>query len=257
METEQEYHAHDAVNQFVQHSCAFLVPGEEGLIAAGVGTGTLIRTTGGHCCILTAKHIAEDARDKQYRLGFFGCSNPIPDFVSGMMLFPDDVDIALLIVKEQFVSELMNLALTQASIPQKEEEGIATEDSLVLIGYPARMLRYSKERSLQGFVSLTYWCQPLDISSDKNDRYKLPWKNAAVWRDERTFDLPAPRGMSGAPLWRFRRLASSSIWSAGEIGRIIAVQAAWDRKDLLFLEPVNKWGAWIHDRFNDIDKNLG
>jgi hypothetical protein len=253
---EREYHAQDAINQFVQYSCAFLVPGEEGRIAADDGSGTIIRTKGDHCCILTAKHIAEDARDKQYRLGFLGCSNPIPDFVAGILLFPDDADVALLIVKDELRPALTSLTLTQDSIPTKGQQGITDEDSFVLIGYPAQMSRYYEDKSQQGFVSVTYWCPPADISSDKNGRYQLEWKDAAVWRGDRTFDLPAPKGMSGDPLWRFRKPASSSIWSAGEIGRIVAIQAAWDKKDVLFLEPVGKWGAWFHESFTTIDKAL-
>src|SRR5208283_5261846 len=133
---EREYHAQDAINQFVQYSCAFLVPGEEGRIAADVGSGTIIRTEGGHCCILTAKHIAGDAQNKQYRLGFFGCPNPIPDFVAGILLGPKDTDVALLIIKDQFGPALTNLALFNDSAPTERQDVLADGDSLVLLGYP-------------------------------------------------------------------------------------------------------------------------
>jgi len=98
---------------------------------------------------------------------------------------------------------------------------------------------------------------PAGISFDKNGRYQLEWKEAAVWRGNGTFDLPEPKGMSGGPLWRFRKPVSRSIWSAGEIGKIIAVQAAWDKKEVLFLEPVDRWGDWFHECLLTIDKTLG
>lgn len=202
MKIEKEHYAQNAINQFVQYSCAFLVPGPEGRIAAEVGSGIIIRTRGGHYCVLTAKHIAEDARNKQYRLGLLGCSNPIPDFVAGILLFPYDVDVALLIVKDELASPLKNLAITQDSVPTNGQEEIMGEDSLVLIGYPARISRYFEHKSQQGFISITYWCVPAGISFDKNGRYQLEWKDATVWRGNGTFDLPAPEGMSGGPLWK-------------------------------------------------------
>jgi hypothetical protein len=255
-EGDRERQAQDAINQFVQHSCAFLVPGEEGRPALDVGSGTIIRTERGHCCILTAKHVAEDARYKQYRLGFFGCSNPIPDFVSGIMLFPGDVDVALLTVKDQLAAPLTRLALTQESIPAIGDYEITAGDLLLLIGYPADMSLYSEKRSVQGLTSVTYWSPRESISFDKNGRYRLEWKDAVFWRTKETFDLPDPGGMSGGPIWRFRKPASTSIWSAGEIGRVVAVQSAWDRKDVLFLEPSGKWGAWFQECFRNIDEKL-
>ena len=147
--------------------------------------------------------------------------------------------------------------LDQDAIPAKGQGEIADDDRLVLIGYPAQMSRYSEDKRQQGFESVTYWYPPADISFDKNGGYQLEWKDAAVWRGNRTFDLPAPKGMSGAPLWRFRKPSSSSIWSASEIGRIVAVQAAWDKKEVLFLEPVGKWSAWFHECFTIIDKDFG
>ena len=257
MRAEREHQAQDAINQFVQHSCAFLVPGEKNRVATEVGTGAIVRTGAGHCCILTVKHVAEDARDKQYRLGFLGCSNPIPDFVWGILLYPGDVDVALLIVKDQFAPVLASRALTQNSIPLKNEEGIAHEDSLVLVGYPARMSLYNEAESQQGFVSITYWCPPADISPDRNGRYQVEWKDAILWRNEKTFELPEPKGMSGAPLWRFRKGDLSSVWLADRIGKIVAIQSAWDKKEILFLEPVDKWGTWFHERFANMTTELG
>jgi len=255
-EIERERQARDAINQFVQYSCVFLVPGEEGRPALDVGSGTIILTEQAHCCVLTAKHVAEDARYKQYRLGFFGCSNPIPDFVSGILVFPGDVDVALLIVKDQFAPALTRLALTHQSIPKIDDYEITDEDLLLLIGYPASMSLYSEKRSMQGLTSITHWCSREAISLDKNGRYRLEWKDAVFWRARETFDLPDPGGMSGGPLWRFRKPASTSIWSAGEIGKVVAVQSAWDRKDALFLEPAGKWGAWFEECIRNIDEKL-
>jgi hypothetical protein len=251
---EKERWAQDAINKFVQQSCGFLVPGEEGRIAPEVGTGTIVRTKGGHYCILTARHIAEDALKKEYRLGFLGCTNPISNFVGGVLMFADDTDIGLLIVKDELATPLRNLALTQDSVSAKEQEGIVAEDTIVLTGYPAQISHYYKKESLQDIELITYWCSPEAISLDKSGRYQLEWKDAVPWRRNGTFDLPAPKGMSGGPLWRFRKPASSSIWSASNIGKIVAVQTAWNWKDTLFLEPVETWSDWFHESLSTIDK---
>jgi len=62
MDFEREFQAQNAINQFVQYSCAFIVPGTQGRIASEVGSGVLIATKGGHLTVLTAKHVAEGAR---------------------------------------------------------------------------------------------------------------------------------------------------------------------------------------------------
>jgi Trypsin-like peptidase domain len=255
MNTEKERSAEDAINQFLQYSCVFLVPGSEGGTAKEVGSGVIIRTKGAHFVILTAKHVAENAQREEYRLGFFECSNPLPDFVAGVLPFPDDVDVALLVVKRNLASALDDIAVPQDSVPI-EEADILDGDSLVLNGFPAQIVQNDEGKRVQGFTVLTYWCCPENISNDKRRRYRLEWKDATVWRGEKAFDLPSPQGMSGGPLWRFRKPASTSIWSPGQIGKIIGVQSAWDRKETAIIEPADKWRDWFHASLLTIDNTF-
>jgi len=246
--------ARKAIEEFVQYSCAILSPGTEGGAATENGSGIIIRTRGENYCILTAKHIAKEAEINQYRVGLYHVPDLILDFVAGIKLFPDeDVDVGLLIVKDELISPFKGLAVTQDVVPINGQGEIMKGDSLILNGYPIKATRFNPEESLQSFKLLTYWCVPENVSFDKHERYRLEWKDA-VERNSDSFDLPDPGGMSGGPLWRFRMPESSSIWAAAEIGRIAAIQSAWDQTETLFLEPVEKWGSWFHESLALIDK---
>lgn len=255
MKFERENFAQDAINEFVQYSCAFLLPGSPHRVATDVGSGIIIQTKQDHIVILTAKHIAEEAKSEEYRLGFFKCLNPLSDFVSGILLCPNDVDVGLLIVKDTLSSQIRHLAVNHSLVFVEDHE-ILARDSLVLNGFPAEISRYDQNKNEQGFTVLTYWCVPENVSYDRKMRFRLEWKDANVWKGDRPFDLPSPKGMSGGPLWRFRKPVSSSLWTAKEIGRIIGIQSAWDKKDTTFIEPVDKWSDWFHESIGTIDQSL-
>ena len=252
MNREKEISAQDAINEFLQRSCVFLISGEEESTAKEVGSGVIIQTKGGHFVILTAKHIAERAQREEYRLGYFMCHSPLPNFVARISLFPDDADVALLVVKDNLASALKSLAVSEESVPM-EAADIVDGDHLVLNGFPAQISRYNEHERTQGFTVLTYWCCPENISNDLRYRHRLEWKDAAAWRGEKGFDLPSPEGMSGGPLWRFRKTDTISIWSPGQIGKIIGVQSAWDQKETALIEPVLKWHDWFHSSLLNID----
>jgi hypothetical protein len=256
IQSERERHAQDAINEFVQYSCACILPGTEGHVTSEAGSGVIICTRNRHYVVLTAKHIAENAKREEYRLGFFRCSKPIPNFVAAIMPFPNDVDVALLIVKDDLALPLKQLAITPETIPTRDVD-IQEQDSLVLNGYPAQKSYYSKEKSEQGFKVLSYWCGLSTNPLDKKKRYRMEWKDAQFWRSDKGFDLQTPKGMSGGPLWRFRRPASNDGWSAREIGKIVGIQSAWDRKETVFIEPVQKWSKWFHESILKVDEFYG
>ena len=252
---EKERFARNAVEEFVQYSCVFLSSGADGTAAIENGSGIVIRTKGGNYCVLTAKHIAEEAVRNQYRIGFYKALNLIPDFVAAVVPFLGDVDVGLLVVKNQLALPFEKLAVTQDVIPIVGQTDIASEDSLIVNGYPFQTIRFNIEEGLQAFELLTYWFVPENITHDDDGRYRLEWKDA-VGRNNDEFDLPVPGGMSGGPLWRFRKPESRSVWAVGEIARIVAIQSAWDRKETLFLEPVEKWSRWFHESCASIDKRF-
>lgn len=256
MLSERERHAQDAIGQFVQHSCVFILPGEEGQPASGVGSGILISTKAEHLVILTAKHIAMDTRKDKYRLGYFKCLNPIPNFVAGILPFSEDVDVALLIVKDYHAKSLKNLAINSEAIPTIDF-GIQEQDVVILNGYPAELSYYSKKRSEQGFWVFTHWFFLPTKSLDENGRYRLEWKDAVLWRSNEDFKLPSPEGMSGGPLWRFRKPSDDSFWSPEEIGKITGIQSAWNRKEaVVLIEPAQKWATWFHESLEKIDQSF-
>jgi hypothetical protein len=224
-------------------------------MATAVGSGVIIQTEQDHFTILTAKHIAEEAKREEYRLGFFKCSNSLSDFVAGILLGPDDVDVGLLIVKDTLSSQIRHLAVNHNLVPVEDHE-IVAQDSFVLNGFPAEISRYDQNKSEQGFTVLNYWCVPENVSYNGKGRYRLEWKDANVWRGNQVFDLPSPKGMSGGPLWRFRKPVSTSLWSAWEIGKIIGIQSAWDQKDTAIIEPVSKWSNWFQESIVTIDRSL-
>jgi hypothetical protein len=255
MESERELQAQKAIKEFVQKSCVFILPGAEGQKATGAGTGIIITTRGKHLAVLTAEHIAKPAIELEYRLGYFMCSNPIPNFVSGIIPFQGDVDVALLILKEELKQPLEQLAIKFEAVPTADFE-VDEKDSLILNGFPWELSYYSKERSEQGFWVITYRCLLCSESLDAKGRYRVEWKDAVLWRSEKDFELPSPEGISGGPLWRFRKPHKDAIWAPGEIGKIIGIQSAWDRKGTVLIEPVSKWAAWFHESLEKIDESF-
>ncbi len=256
MESDRERHAQDAINQFLQYSCVFILPGSEGRIASDLGSGVIITTKSDHLVILTAKHVAKDAKREEHRLGYFKCSNPVPNFVAGIIFSPGDVDVALLIVKDELTQPLKQLAISCEAIPTIDFE-IHEKDILILNGFPGEVSYYSKERSEQGFLLITHWCFLSSKSLDEKGRYRVEWENAVNWRSDGDFELPSPKGMSGGPLWRFRKPPDNYIWSPGEIGKIIGIQSAWIGNKTLLIEPVHRWASWFHESLETIDEFCG
>jgi hypothetical protein len=246
--------AKKAINQFVHYSCAFLIPGSETSPVTDVGSGIIIETKKNHLCILTAEHVAEDAKRHEYRLGYYKCSNQIVDFVHGVILCSNNIDVGLLIIKDQYIPQLKHLAIKFDRVPKKQQ-GI-DEGHLILCGFPGEMTRYNQKENYVGFTVLTYWCEPDNVIFDKKGRYNIKW-NDAFDSDGNDIILPSPGGMSGGPLWSFAKPSSDSIWNPHEIGKIIGIQSAWDEKNhTTFIYPVSKWGEWFHESIGAVDQDL-
>lgn len=249
----RERHAEDAIKQFIQKSCAFLLPGNDGQRAEEIGSGVIIETKNKHYIVLTARHIAEDARRNELRLGYFLCENPISDFVSGIMYHNDeDIDVAILIIKKSLVSLVKPNAISSSSVPA-EKAKIQEQNRIVLIGYPAQMSSLNERTKEQGFRSITYWCGPPSIEPSSKGKLCLEWKNAQM--DGKDYALPPPNGMSGGPLWLFQKPAASCFWSADKIGKIIGIQSGWDRRENLIIEPVQRWCDWFHQSLDIVDQD--
>lgn len=251
--SERERQAEDAINEFIQQSCAFILPGVAGEMATEVGSGVLIQTNQGHSVVLTAKHIAESAARLEYRLGCSKCINPVNNFVAGVLIHPSEVDVALLIAKDELVAHLKDLALSPNSIGGPEEE-VFNDDALVLTGFPFELSKYGEKHNTQGFMSISYWCVLAEERFDEKQRYCIEWKNAERFRTTEPFDLPTPSGISGGPLWRFRKGPPDSIWSSERIGKIVGIQVSWkDWKEIVLVEPVQKWAEWFRESLEKVD----
>jgi hypothetical protein len=253
-----EKEAQNAIDNFLAQSCVFILPGMGPPPAMEVGSGTILKTGHGHLVILTAKHVGRRASTEEYRLGYLKCVDAVSDFVAAVVPHPmDDVDVALLVVKEGIATTLGNIAAPPQNVPMAGFE-ILPGDALVLNGYPAQASYYLKERAEQGFYALTYWCHYGPPLTDSHSRYQIPWRNFGDPQPaEANLETIPPRGMSGGPLWRFRKPSGTTLWSPGRIGRIVGVQSAWDQRETVLIEPIAKWSNWFHQSLKEIDNTFG
>jgi len=249
---EREQQGRDAVNSFLAQACVFLLPGAGPPPAPDVASGTLISTPSGHLVVLTAKHIAAEAITSKYRLGYHRCPDVIPDFVAGVALHPDNVDVGLMLVKNSAVPTLRDLPVSYTSVPNDGSESSAG-DALVINGFPAAASYYTETQAVQGFHLFTYWCHDGEPPVDARKRYRLAWRNLPGVESDVDFQAVPPGGMSGGPLWSFRNAPLGSVWSPVGTGRLIGIQSSWDRKDTLFVEPLAKWSAWFHKTVQHVD----
>jgi len=252
MDIKIDRYAKDAINEFLQYSCVFLASGSEGDVATEVGSGVVIKTKRGRFVILTAGHIVKELKREEYRLGFYKCPDGISEFAAGYIFNEGDVDVGVVVVRDRYSSLLDKISISEESIPLEPVE-ITTDDILVLNGFPAKIVRDYENKRVQGFRMLSYWCCPESIRYDKKGRYCLEWQDAVQWHEDSAFDLPSPVGMSGGPLWCFRRPKVNSIWTPRGIGQIIGVQSAWNEKDATYIESVNKWSGWLQDSLQSVD----
>lgn len=250
--SEREEQGWHAINDFVAQSCVFILPGGEPPPAPEVGSGTLLTTPNRGIVVLTAKHVAMDARRYQHSLGYFKCEDVMPDFVAGIVPHPEDVDVALLVVRQELVASLIPLAATPSSILDSHFE-LFNDDALVLNGFPYQASYFRSDPCEQGFKVLTYRCHEGPPPRDTRGRYRIPWHDIPGSGADVDLNRLSPGGMSGGPLWRFRKAPPTSVWSAGRIGVVVGVQSAWDEGDTLFVEPVEKWGTWFHDAIAQVD----
>ena len=257
MQIDKEQNAQNAINLFLSQSCAFIMPHSTHPFAHWVGSGVIIQTNGSNVVILTAKHVAEDARREKYSLGYFRCSNSLPDFVAGVMLSPHDIDVGLLVVKDSLAGSIRCLAVTPDAL-NVDGKDIVEHDNIILIGYPWQISHYDHGENEQGFTSITYWCVPDNVSLDSKGRYRLEWTDATIGPGRQDFDLPSPIGMSGGPLWRFRKPTGPLLWSASSIGKVIGIQSAWDDigKKTLFIEPNRIWCDWLTNSLDQVDQTF-
>jgi hypothetical protein len=252
---DQERFGEDAINQYILRSSVFLVPGRHGDKPDDIGSGTIICTPKSNFVVLTAKHVAEDAQRKEYRLGYGVGINPLSDFVAGILLPPGEVDVALLIVKESLSPILAERSIKPESVAHHNNE-ILDDDCLILNGFASSLTRYNEKNNIYGLVSITYWRCKLSLEKyDEKGRYRVEWKDAEQFRGNESLDLPEPYGISGGPLWRFRKSPKSPVWSPAGIGNIVGIQSAWDGKEILLVEPVQKWGHWFKDSIETVDRN--
>ena len=251
---EREEQGHRAINDFVAQSCVFILPGGGPPPAPEIGSGTILTTPNGRMVVLTAKHVALDARTRKYSLGYYKCLNVISDFVAAVIVNPGDVDVALLLVKQQLTASLGFIAAKTSNIPRAAFE-IRPGDVLVVNGFPYQASYFRDKEAEQGFNVLTYWCHDGAPARDSHGRYRIPWRDFPGSEADVDLGSLSPGGMSGGPLWSFRRPPSNAVWSPGLIGSIVGVQSAWDTGDTLFIEPIDRWGGWFHEAIQQIDEH--
>ena len=64
---------------------------------------------------------------------------------------------------------------------------------------------------------------------------------------------PAPRGISGGPLWRVTFLSMAQVWSASRAASVIGVCGSWDQESVEFCSSTLVWGDWLREVLIEID----
>jgi len=252
---DQEKWGQYAINTFISRPSVFIAPGIAGDKPNEIGSGTIICTPQNNLVILTAKHLAEEARRAKCRFGYGLGRNIVNNFVAGILFHPDEVDVSLLIIKEALSPPLKDLALSPDSVANRDDK-ILYGDCLILNGFPTELTQYNEKNNIYGLGSITYWgCKLSPEKYDEKGRYLVEWKDAEQFRSNEPLELPQPYGISGGPLWRFRKCPKSPVWSPEGIGKIIGIQSKWDGKEILLVEPVKKWGDWFRDSIKQVDHN--
>lgn len=232
----------------------------------------MVRTPTGRILVLTAWHCVEDLPKRKYSLGFTdersGIWDPFEDVIRG----PEPCDVALATLHSESENALKDSpAVIEADmIATPDDDGVGEQDWCVLGGFPSLFVREHVDHGAKVITqmpgAITYaGCTA--TNRDQRGRYAVTWTEEAevasihpdVARQDDiragdTNKMPHPAGMSGGPLWRFRRAsAPTGVWMPDKRLKIIGVAVSFlESKRIEFVESVSAWGEWFHAQVADI-----
>jgi hypothetical protein len=236
------------MDSFVGDSLVFLAPGRGK--NKWVASGTLLATEAG-VVVLTAAHNLTRARDQPLRLGGQHIKGTFEDVAAAIAMHPeDDVDVGIAFLKDEPASAVQRWA---ARFSVTLDDVIdPNRDALVIAGFPAALTVTGDKAAEVGadlaFISVTYGTNPKDPLLDSKGRYRVEWSER-VLEGGGVACMPNPEGVSGGPLWRFRRPPNGEMWSAQTTGALVGVAVAWDQEaETEFVVPCSRWRGWLVER---------
>jgi hypothetical protein len=208
-----------------------------------VGSGTLFRI-GRHVVILTAAHVASEAQNHDLQFAWPGAPGPVERFVAEVRVHPrEDLDVGALLVKAENVGLVAPRALSLDAI-----DGAALvagpDDAIGVAGWPAALCQVDTARR---HLHLTPFLYETDVEqiSDGTDGHKpglhLHWGDIGGEPDR----APHPKGISGGPVWWFRRHPRDELWSP-DTGRIVGIAVGYHAgKKWQRAAAARDWSAWF------------
>jgi hypothetical protein len=261
--------AFNALCAYARNPVVFLMDGPIGpdSTSAAIGSGTLVESAGGSTVVLTAKHNFDPMPEGGISVGG-NRAGGISNAVRTVLRHPnDDVDVALAILSPEASAAFSSLAVPANCVSLKDDVQFEDENPMILCGYPSGYRRTlvdeSAGKATVEFASVSYLAR-VKPSLDDKGRYQVTWKEAimtehdAVWppipRGEE-FTMVHPVGISGGPLWRFRKLDPAAVWAPAKMGTIVGIASGY-RKDLgiEYCPSVSVWGEWFLQELAEIDR---
>lgn len=242
-----------AMYQFAAQRLVYLIPGTATEKPAFVSSGTPIETAGGNVLVLTARHCARDAVDRQMRVGYHRAERTVDDGVFGVVHHPDSsIDVSVLVLHRAARDIVRPLAI-DLNLVAADEVSPST-DPLMLAGFPAALVKHHGKNWF-GMGSITYGTGLATPAFDETGRYRVDWSGAVT--SDGVVQLPHPKGISGGALWRFRPAAPDALWSALGSGRLVGIPVAWKEAERVELaEPAAKWRAWLLETAAMVDSSV-
>ncbi len=281
-----EKSAFDALNDFAGSALVFLWEGEVSAdnAATANGSGTVLRTPGGRLFVLTARHVFEDdsngepqtferAQTVKYAVGGRAVQFGKADALGEQHWHPS-VDVAIALLKPDVATHFADAALSVDMVAKTADD--ATEGHMTMIcGFPAGYRRtaidHQNKKVDHGLASVTY---STDVEGqDNKGRHRVRWGEAEMTgtvpmqaRDSaaarqlgikpgQVFDLAHPGGISGGPLWRFRKVPKNEVWEPSKLARIVGIASTY-LEPHSFAPSVSTWGDWLRDAIAKIDAEV-
>jgi hypothetical protein len=251
----------------------FLVEGAVGAASADApnGSGTLLRTPGGRVFVLTARHVLEDDPPDQYALGGRAVQYGVADALGDQFWHPT-VDVALALLKPEAAKLFTHAALSCDVVAETDEEDPEGQMTMIC-GFPVLYRRAAVDHQNKkvdvGFASVTY---STDVNGkDEKGHYRVSWgegelsgtiplraqsaANHLGIEQGQIFDLAHPGGISGGPLWRFRKVPKTEVWDPSKLARLIGVASTYLKPpdNIEFCPSVATWGDWFRETIAKID----
>ena len=199
----------------------------------------------------------------------FNTASPIP---LGDQFWHPTVDVALALLKPDAAKLFTHAALSCDVVAETDEEDPEGEMTMIC-GFPALYRRAAVDHQNKkvdvGFASVTY---STDVNGkDDKGRYRVSWgegelsgtvplraqsaANHLGIEQGQIFDLAHPGGISGGPLWRFRKVPKTEVWDPSKLARLIGVASTYLKPpdNIEFCPSVATWGDWLRETIAKID----